>query len=180
MSSLKIIIPILLVLILAAAGVYSIYKTQTADTPITAIASASPIATGFPTQSPSSKPAIAQNQNTANAQNQPATGPEDGLEIKNEGIQINSPAQSTAISSPAKITGKANVTSQKVTILVLDTNGNLLGQGQASACVGLDACPFEASITFTKPTTTTGKIVLYAPSQIDNSPTYATSIPVTF
>ena len=180
-SSLKIIIPVLIVLILVAAGIYAIYKAQSTSTSITALASASPIATGFPTASQTPEPASKQqNQNTSSTQTQPKTGPHDGLEIKNEGIQVDSPTQATQVTSPLKVTGRANVTSQKVNIEVIDANGNILGRGQASACVGLDACPFEASIIFSKPTTSQGTIKLYSPSTVDSSQTYITTISVTF
>lgn len=172
MSSLKIIIPILIVFILIGAGAYSIYRAQTA------IEITDTTQNSFPSPSPSSSPNVQGAKNPP--ANQPATGPEDELGIKNIGIQLTSPEPQTKINSPVQVTGTANVTSQTVHIAILDSNGSILGQGQATACVGLDACPFKASIKFNSPQTQTGSVEVYSPSTLDSSKTFLQSIPVSF
>jgi len=173
MSSLKIIIPIVIVFILIGAGTYTIYRAQT-KVAITSNTSQN----SFPSPTPTANPQV----KSANAPaNQPATGPKDELAIKNIGIQISFPQPNIKIASPVQIDGTANVTSQVVHIAVLDSSGNVLGQGQATACIGLDACPFTASIPFNPSQSQTGSIEIYSPSAIaGNSKTYLQSIPVLF
>lgn len=175
MNSLKWIIPIIIVAILVGVGIYTIYKSQT-DTIDIEKAQETP-STGFGETTPSSSPNV-MSANTP--QNQPATGPEDELEIKNIGIKVNNPKVGQKISTPVKVTGTANVTSQNVIIKVLDQNGKVLGQGTAQACVGLDACTFEASITFDNNMNSSGFIETYSPSTINDLKTYESLIPVTF
>lgn len=175
MTSLKWIIPILIVAILVGAGVWAIYKAQTSTINIETSTEETP-KSGFGQATPSATPKV---QGATPPPNQPSTG-SDELEIKNAGIQITNPTNGQLIASPIKITGTANVTSQIVIIRIKDPNGTTLGQGQATACVGLDACPFEALITFSAPSGKSGQVEVYSPSTIDNSPTYLQTIPVTF
>lgn len=171
MNSLKLIIPIVIIFILLGAGVYTIYKIQTGS-PLELTSRQD----FFPSASASASPNV---QGVTTPPNQPATG-QDELEIKNIGIQLATPTANQQISSPQKVAGIANVTSQTVLIDILDGSGKMLGQGTASACLGLDACQFEASITFTDSHTPTGTVVIYSPNVIDNSPTFVQSIPVKF
>jgi len=155
-------------------GVYTIYKSQTRN-------SLEPIfqqdsQNSFPSATSSATPNI---QGVNIPPNQPDTGSSE-LEIKNAGIKLSTPTSGEQISSPVKVTGTANVTSQTVIIKVFDSNGNILGQGRSSACVGLDACPFEATITFQHPTAGNGSVEIYSPSTIDSSATYLQTIPVIF
>ncbi|MEK7581558.1 MAG: Gmad2 immunoglobulin-like domain-containing protein [Patescibacteria group bacterium] len=180
MNSLKIIIPAVILFILATAGVYTIYQTQTANKKtVDATPQISP-QSNFPTSSASPKlqPSPTSASQT-NVQAQPATGT-DELEIKNEGIQLQSPTRGELVNSPLTVSGIANVTSQIVVITVKDTAGNTLGQGTAQACVGLDACYFETTIAFSGPRTSIGYLEVYSPSTIDNSPTFLQTIPVSF
>lgn len=174
MKSLKWIIPIVIVTILLGAGVYTIYRTQTAVEQI--LPTQSP-RNNFPTQEAS--PSL-QVKGIAPPNNQPATGPEDGLEVKNVGIKVENLNSNVKISSPLTIKGTANVTSQTVIVSVKDANGKILGTGQATACIGLDACDFQTQIAFSNPTTSAGFVEVYSPSTIDSSPTFLQTIPITF
>lgn len=177
MNSLKWVIPILIVAILVGAGAWAIYKAQIAKEEISPIESPN---INFPGAKEASPTPQLQVQSTTPPVNQPATGQENGLEITNIGIRIISPQPNVKITSPVKVTGMANVTSQRVVIQIKDANGDILGQGHATACLDLDACAFQASILFSNSQTTTGQIEAYSPSTIDNSATYLQSIPVTF
>lgn len=175
MNSLKIVIPIIIVAILISAGVYAVYKTQTAQetTPGTAQDS-------FPSASPavSLNPSVQGTKNPPS--NQPSTGPEDEIGVNNIGIQISTPQNQSTITSPVIVSGRANVTSQLVKITIFDSNGNILGEGQATACVALDACPFSASVPFKTPSTQSGTIEVYSPSMLEGSKTFLQSILVSF
>lgn len=180
MNSLKIIIPAVILFILATAGVYTIYQTQTAEKIATDASPQISLQSNFPTSSTSPKLQSSPSPTSqTNVQAQPATGT-DELEIKNEGIHMQNPTPGSLASSPLVVSGIANVTSQKVVVIVKDTTGSTLGQGTAQACVGLDACYFEATIAFSKPKTDIGLLEVYSPSAIDNSPTFLQTIPVSF
>ena len=76
------------------------------------------------------------------------------------------PADNTVITSPVMVTGEARGSwyfEASFPVKVYDANGKLLGSGPAQAqgdWMTEDFVSFVASITFTKPTTATGKIVL--------------------
>lgn len=181
MSSLKWIIPIVIVAILVGIGAYTIYKAQTGNVEIGEVENEATTSAGFgEITSPSPTPKSSPQTQAATVNNQPATGPEDELLVKNAGIQVINPTSGQLISSPLKVSGTANVTSQTVVIKIKTTDGKVLGEGSAQACVGLDACPFEASVVFDKPQTSIGLLEIYSPSTVDNSPTYLQSVPVSF
>lgn len=96
---------------------------------------------------------------------QPQTGSQNA-DI-NLGIAVTLPKSGDLISSPVKVSGFANLLSYQVAILVKDANGKILGESKAAACLDTEACPFEASITFPKPTSTTGSIEVYSPSGVE-------------
>lgn len=177
MSSLKVIIPLVIIFILGVAGVYAIYKSQMPKVTDLVATSANPQAVNFPKNSPAPTPVAT--PTVQGSQVQPNTGSND-LEIKNIGITLDMPIANQKISSPQVIRGKANVTSQKVVVQIKDSTGQILGKSQASACVGLDACSFETSIIFSSPLTPAGTVEIFSPSAIDANPTYTTSIAVSF
>lgn len=91
----------------------------------------------------------------------PQTQPESGsdtLGAVNLGIVITNPSAKAEVSSPIKVAGMANTLNGKVLIRIKDEYGNILGEGQASACLDVDPCPFEASIVFQKSQTERGLI----------------------
>ena len=179
MQSLKFIIPAIIIFVLAISGIYYLYQTQTSSpsSVLNPNASASPIGTTFPQASASAQPSSEPRAMGVNSQ--PATGPEDN-QVRNPGITVLGPSRDSKISSATKVYGIANVTSQTVIIEVRDAHGKLLGSGSAQACIGLDACPFSASVVFKNSETASGTILVYSPSQIDSSPTYTQELPVKF
>lgn len=178
MRSLKIIIPAILFFLLIVGGIYTIYQAQVTpkvDLDITSLPT--PPKNNFPESSATAKPQV---NGASNVTNQPSTGSEDEIAVQNIGIRVNNIKQGQQITSPFTLTGIANVTSQTVNILVHDNAGNILGRGEATACISLAGCNFEASIAFQKPQGKTGYIEIYSPSTIDSSPTYPQIIPISF
>ena len=177
-KSLKYIIPVIVVFALIVLGVYQLYKhkVQNQDNQAEVSPSPTPI-TGFEiSPPPSASPNVLGGKVPAM---QPASG-SDTVEVKNVGIYADLPTQNQHVSSPVQVKGRANVFDGKVQIRVLDTNGNYLGQGSATACLGVDACPFEASIAFSTPTASYGTIELYSPNAVDDSEDYLQKILVNF
>ena len=114
---------------------------------------------GFPTASPSPE--------TLGQANVPAAQPESGsntLEENNIRIFIESPAPSSLISSPLKISGFTNLTSGVIVAQVKDANNNVLGQNQTSACTNTASCSFEIEVFFIQSPTATGLIEVYSPA----------------
>ena len=76
------------------------------------------------------------------------------------------PTEGSVVSSPVRVTGQARGSwyfEASFPVKVYDANGKLLGSGPAQAqsdWMTEDFVSFVASITFTQPTTATGKIVL--------------------
>ncbi len=178
MRSLKIIIPAILIFLLIVGGIYTIYQSQiTPKIDLGVITTPSPATNNFPQSTASAKPKI---NGASNVANQPSTGPEDEPEIQNIGILISNIKPNQQITSPFTLSGIANTTSQIVVITVHDHAGNTLGKAQASACISLTGCAFEASVVFQKPQTKTGYLEIYSPSTLNNEPLYLQTTPVTF
>jgi hypothetical protein len=112
-------------------------------------------------------------------QRQPETGP-GTLGIKNIGIFLKSPQSGTKVSSPVNVSGKANVLDGNVEIRVKDANGNLLGFTRTTACLGLDACPFEAEVTIKNSETLTGTVEAYNYSSPNLGNHYFQSVDINF
>lgn len=113
----------------------------------------------------------------------PPIQPESGTNTKtvnNLGIVVTEPTENSIISSPVKVSGFANVSEGLVVIRVKDANGSVLGQGTATACMDVNACPFGASISFLKPETELGTVEVLSPSPVDGSPQYLEIINVRF
>lgn len=180
MNSLKIIIPAIIVFILAIAGLYYLYQTQTSSKlSLDTTLQASP-KNNFPQASSSASPSsVKGTQNQNSPQSQPSTGSESEQELKTI-ISITSPQSSSFITSPLKIQGFANVTSQKVFIYIKDANGKILGVAKTSACLDLNPCEFSTNIVFGQPQTATGSIEAYSPSTFDNSAQDLTSLGINF
>lgn len=180
MNNLKIVIPALIVFILVVAGLYYLYQTQTSfKTNLDTTQEASP-KNNFPQASSSATPINIKGTRDQNSPpQQPSTGSNYYQEL-NTIISITSPRESDFISSPFKIQGLANVTSQIVFINIKDANGKILGTGRASACLDLNPCEFSASIVFSQPQTSTGNIEAYSPSTFDGSAQDKTSLRVNF
>lgn len=174
MNNLKVVIPAIIIFILAIGGVYYLYKSQVIDDTTPLAATATPQGSAFPqvTGTPSASP-------STNVGSQPATG-SDELKVYNVGIYVNTPTFNQKITSPLKVSGKANVTSQKVVARVKDSDGNVLGQAEAAACVGLDACPFEMTISFSKPSTVYGTLEIYSPSTVNSEQKHLQFIQISF
>ena len=176
LSNIKIAILLIIVFVLAiSAGFYFYQKQIIQKGQILEQPSSSPTA-NFPS-SASPTPQVQGTKTAPNSQPETGTNTQD---VKNIGISVTSPQTSTIISSPVLVVGRANVFEGKVIILVKDSNGNLLGQGNATACMGYDACPFEATVYFNQPSTSTGTIEVYNPSGVDGSPKYLQQILIRF
>lgn len=176
MNNYRIAILLIIIFIISLAGAYTIYKNQTNKNLIPIFEqSPSPeaMATISPSPSPSAKPVGSVPPEL------PSSG-SDTAEVKNIGIQVQSPEASNIASSPIKVTGTANVFEGKIIATVKDGNGNILGSTNTTACMGYDACPFEATINFSTPTTQAGIVEVYSPSGLDNSPRYLQQILVRF
>lgn len=81
-------------------------------------------------------------------------------------VEVDQPTIDATITSPITIKGRARGTwffEASFPINVIDANGRVLGQGIATAesdWMTTEFVPFSATITFSAPTTSTGKIVL--------------------
>lgn len=164
-----------IVLIILFAGAYFIYKNQLSNQISTVEASPSPEALTLPAPSPATLPAGGQ----AQVNEQPQSG-SDTVEVKNIGIKVGSPAGSSVITSPVTVSGSANVFEGKIVVNVKDGNGNVLGSGQATACMGYDACAFTAAVNFASSSTQAGIIEVYSPSGLDGSAQYLQQILIRF
>lgn len=170
--TLAVALAVLLTVILGATGVYWIYQNQKAPQGLSPSPLPSPIE-----KFPSSKEGSALGTKTPSIQ--PVAGT-NTVPIPDIEIIVTSPTNGETISSPVKVSGRANVFEEILTIYIKDSNGSIVGQGQASACEDLNACYFEASVVFGKSQTTGGTIEVFAKSTSDNSPTVSQTVPVTF
>lgn len=176
LNNIKIAILLIIIFVLAiSAGFYFYQKQIIQKDQILEQPSSSPT-TNFP--SPASPTPQVQGTKTA-PNSQPETGT-NTRDVKNIGISVTSPRASTIISSPVLVAGSANVFEGKVIINIKDATGQILGSGQATACMDYDACPFSASINFEKSPTAAGTIEVYNPSGVDGSPRYLQQILVRF
>src|SRR3989344_7295091 len=166
LSNIKIAILLIIVFVLAiSAGFYFYQKQIIQKGQILEQPSLSPIV-----NFPSSASPTPQVQGTKTAPNsQPETGT-NTRDVKNIGITVISPQASTIISSPVLVVGSANVFEGKVIINIKDATGRILGSAQATACMDYDACPFETTVYFKQPSTSTGTVEVYNPSGVDSSP----------
>ena len=108
----------------------------------------------------------------------PAAGISD-IEIKRNGITFFEPKHNSIITSPLKISGLANSLNGRLTIKVFDSNERLLGFTNITSCQKDYACPFEATVDFSKPKTATGIIQVNDFSSI-NSKNKSTSVDIEF
>lgn len=173
MNNLKVIILAAIILLFIIAGAYWVYQTQVSNVSLAPSPKASPVG-NLKSATPS-----ATVEATKAASTNPATGPEDSLNLQTQ-IQITSPQQGSYISSPLHVQGFANITSQTVEINVKDADGNILGSARASACIGYTSCKFSANVIFSNPQTSTGTIMAYSRSTIDGSPTDTTTLDINF
>ncbi|MDP2632278.1 MAG: Gmad2 immunoglobulin-like domain-containing protein [Candidatus Curtissbacteria bacterium] len=176
-KSLKYVIPIAIAFVLIVFGAYQLFKSKLTK-PVVEV---SPVVISSPNgfqllQSPSPTPDVLSGT-TPNIQ--PAAG-SDTVEIKNVGIYVDAPVADQKIISPLKVSGRANVFDGNVQIRVKDANGTILGSSSAIACLGIDACPFETSVAFTKPNTTAGSLELYSPNATDGAEDYLQIIAIQF
>lgn len=176
LNNIKIAILLIIIFVLAiSAGFYLYQKQIIQKAQVSGQPGPSPT-TNFPA-SATPTPTIEGIKTAPNSQPETGTNTQD---VKNIGIKVVSPQASTIISSPVTVAGSANVFEGQVVILVKDANGNILGRGQATACMGYDACPFETKIDFSQPSTPTGTLDIYNPSGVDSSPKYLQQILVRF
>ncbi|MBI2012804.1 Gmad2 immunoglobulin-like domain-containing protein [Candidatus Curtissbacteria bacterium] len=169
--TLAVALAVLLTVILGAAGVYWVYQNQKAPQELSPSPLPSPIE-----KFPSSKEGSALGTKTPSIQ--PVAGT-NTVPIPDIEIIVTSPADGKTISSPVKVSGRANVFEEILAIYIKDSNGNILGQGQASACEDINACNFEASVVFAKPQTANGTVEVFVNSE-QNRKDYLQIIPVTF
>jgi len=179
MNNIKTIILLVIVFVLAVAGIYYLYQTQVNKNKDNLLPYPSP-GSSFESLTP---PSPTPGASPVGSKNPPQIQPESGsntLQVKNIGIQVANPQASTKISSPLTVSGFANVFEGKVVILLKDSNGKVLGESQATACMGYDACAFETTINFQPSQTQAGSIEVYNPSGVDGSPHYLQQILVRF
>lgn len=183
MNNLRTIIIIVIIFILAVSGIYWFYQTQVAkrrQEGFLPIPTVEPIPAQESVSSPS--PALGTARLRSVDTGAPAVQPEAGsstVEIKNAGIQIISPLDGIKINSPLKISGQANILGD-IVLQIKDSNGNILGEGKTTACIGYDACPFTAIVDFEPATTQTGIVSVYNESTTDHNLNYIQSIPIKF
>lgn len=110
----------------------------------------------------------------------PPIQPESGTNTNlNTGIRITEPQDGTFVTSPLKVKGLANVDGGVVTVKVIDLAGKVLGRSNVFGCMGEDFCPFEATINFTKPQTSTGFVEAESAST-DNLPQFLQRLTIFF
>jgi len=176
MNNLKTVILLVIIFVLAIAGIYYLYQTQVSKNE-NLLPYPSP-ATTFDDLVPPSPLA-----SPIGISNPPRVQPEAGadtLSVNGIGIQVESPQASSVISSPLTVTGNANVFDGKVVIKIIDSDGKVLGKGEAVACMGYNACHFDATISFNSTQSEAGIIQVYNPSGVDGSPKYLQQILVRF
>lgn len=165
---------VVLIFALAIYGVFKLYQKRVTSQTVSPTPTPQSFGT-LPSPAPSTAPIQAANP----PQTLPAAGSET-LEVKNAGIFVSVPKVGQIINSPLFISGTANITSQTVQIIVKNSLGEILGQGQAKACLAIDACPFETSIGFTKTPTPTGTIEIYSINIVNGQEEYLQTIPIIF
>lgn len=164
-NSLIVVAVILLLIALGAGAIYYLYKNQVFETKVE------------PSPSPTAVEKFPSSQ-TATPSAQPASGVSDNDNYRFE-IKLTSPRAYSFLSSPAQITGDANAPEQLL-ILIKDTNDNILGQSQASACTDPEPCTFSASILFTTSPTANGTVEVYSLAQKPTQEESLQAIPVRF
>ena len=174
MNNYRVAILATIVLIILFAGAYFIYKNQVNNQISTVEESPSLEVLTLSSPSPTTLPAGGQVQ----VNEQPQSG-SDTQEVKNIGIQITSPSASSVISSPLTVSGFANVLGD-IVINVKDADNKILGSAKVTACIGLNACPFQVAINFAKSQTDAGAIEVYNPSTANGKPQYLQQIPIRF
>ena len=168
------IVGIAVLILIVTGSIFASRKlSQIKVSQTTAKASPSPSPQGFSALSQAT--VKLEEQTLLSLKSQPETGAGD---VKNIGVFLNLPLSGTTISSPVKVSGFANVYDGLVKIKVKDTSGNVLGGNSATACMGLDACPFETNVSFTKSTTLVGTIEAWGLDQ--NQLDLLQTIPITF
>ncbi len=141
---------VIIAVALLSTGLYLRFQKQLPQVEVAPSALPSP-QEKFPSQEETSK------------QNVPGAQPETGsntAEVKNLGINLETPEAASLITSPVAVAGRANVESGQVTIRLKDANSQVLGESTVSACFGLDSCPFQGQISFSTPDSQTGIIEL--------------------
>ena len=167
----------LVVVLIFALGIYGVFKLYQKKVVSPAIA---------PTPAPQSfESLVSPSPSTTpkQAANPPQTLPEAGSEtqeVKNVGIALNAPKENQIVKTSLFVSGTANVTSQIVQIKVKDSIGEILGQGQATACLSVNGCPFEVWVNLTKPITQTGTVEVYSRNTVSGQAEYLQIIPVIF
>ena len=169
----------IVVIILASVGIYRLYKNRV----VSKVPVPSPAASiiGFPTSpSPFASPTPFTSPTLGTTP--PSTQPEAGsqLGVRNIGIFITSPKNSTAITSPVKVSGYANVFEGNIQIRIKDASGKIIGSGQTTACMDTDACPFDVNVSFQFPSTLSGTVEVFNPSPLDGSQSYKQTLSIFF
>ena len=158
--------------VLALAGCGSsdqtqfVLQTNSPSGSASSSASGTPAASASPTSSPSSQTGVA-------ATPIPGGGR----------IIIDTPDASSSITSPVQVSGTASVDKGTVVAVVLDSAGNELGRGTATASASApDFGHYDVSVTFSgAPSGSTGKLKVFGVSARDGTtPTYFYFIAVRF
>lgn len=172
------------VILLISFGVTRLYQSVTKsgtvqETATNKIVTASPKPSGqaLGQQTKATPTPATQSAAKPNVTTQPAAGSET-QEVKNPGITIENIQAGSKLNSPLSVNGRANVTG-KVILEVKDQNGKTLSSTQVDGCLGTDACPFQANLSFEKPITETGTLIVYNRTA-DGQQLYRKSIPVNF
>src|SRR5437899_2460213 len=150
--SLALAVIVIIVIAAGAFGVLYLYQKQ--------VFKPQSIFRASTTSSPTPSPIAAKflDSATPSPEVQPASG-SNTAQI-NLGISVDNPNNGQTISSPITVNGFANVENEKVRIIVKDANGEILGEGAATACLDLRACFYQASIVFAKSQTQNGSVAV--------------------
>ncbi|OGD86988.1 hypothetical protein A2870_04425 [Candidatus Curtissbacteria bacterium RIFCSPHIGHO2_01_FULL_41_11] len=175
LKSLKLVLPLVIAFLLVVFGVFQLFK----KTVINQTSEATPIPISTPTSNFEVPPSPTPQVMGTTPLSQPAAGT-DTVEIKNIGIYVDAPKTNQKVISPLQIEGFANVTNGIVQIRIKDSGGNILGTGDAKACLGTDACPFKTSFIFTKSKTPEGTLELYSLNSTTGAEDYLQIIPIKF
>jgi len=163
-------IVLFIILALGAFGIYQLFPKQITQE------EASPT----PQASPSGKFPLSSPGGSTSPSSIPEVLPAAGTGDDSIHIFIENPKPSDLISSPVSITGLTDISGSKIEIKVKDANGQILGHGQATACMDVKPCSFKTTISFEKPATLVGTLEVYSSSPKDGSPEYLQTATIRF
>jgi len=175
-----IVIVILVFIGLGTWRVFQLKRSQESQTKAATGQTSSPRPSGFAQLPPVTalSPQPSPNASRTPVIRQPDTGTSDIPEKM--GITLESPLAVQVISSPLTVSGHANVMSKNVSIILKDSNGNILAQKQIEACFTISGCAFSTNVEFPTPQTKKGTLEVYSKSSQDNSKLFSQSLNLNF